>query len=528
MTSHTKSVRLNLGCGFNKHDGYINIDSAPECEPDMTFDLERFPWPFADSSVDEIRMEHVLEHVGKTTAEYVNIWKELWRIGKPGCKIDIAVPHWNHENFHHDPTHVRTVTPVGIAMFDQMRNVRDMEGGGRETKLGLFSGIDIDVQAQDIQFGYTPKIAEAYNSGKLSNAELDHLREHQNNIVNEIRVSARVVKPARGSLLLHARRNKPHRPKPHVLFITEQEPGYIFPYNFQGSLEASGLATHTTTHPDSFKKEERALAEAEFLRVTTAEQPDLIVMSSSSLMGPHAIPLTTVSSLSKKLEIPVACVFPDSDEHLFSAIDTIRAAGITIILWDGARAYQKHAGGEVRILPLWAPTDTRLFRDSGLERDTGVCFVGTVEGAHGERKEMLEALRAAGISVTALGSNKEADRRIPASEYARTLGRSKISLNFSKNAHGTTQLKARVFETLLCGALLLEQENPESRAAFVAGTEYVEFSSAKDLVEKIKYYLSHEDERAKIAAAGKQAVIAYGPREYWRRVFVAMGVISKA
>jgi len=118
-------MKLNLGCGFNKYEGYTNVDSAPECAPDIVCNLEETPWPWEDSSVSEIRMEHVLEHLGETSERYLAIWQELYRVGADGCEIKIVVPHWNHDNFHNDPTHKRPVTPEGIELFDQARNVRD-------------------------------------------------------------------------------------------------------------------------------------------------------------------------------------------------------------------------------------------------------------------------------------------------------------------------------------------------------------------------------------------------------------------
>ena len=192
-------IKLNLGCGFNKYEGYVNVDSAPECKPDTVWDLEKTPWPWKDSSVDEIKLEHVLEHLGQTTERYLAIWKEMWRVCRNGALIDIKVPHWNHENFYHDPTHVRAVTPIGVAMFDQTRNIRNAEENGKETKLGLFTGVDIDIQESDIEYFYTGEIVNALNRGEFDRAGLEHLRSHQNNISNEIRIKARVVKPVRGT-----------------------------------------------------------------------------------------------------------------------------------------------------------------------------------------------------------------------------------------------------------------------------------------------------------------------------------------
>ena len=55
-------LKLNLGCGNNKYDGFLNVDKFGE--PDIKWDLEKFPWPWEDNSVDEIRIIHVLEHLG--------------------------------------------------------------------------------------------------------------------------------------------------------------------------------------------------------------------------------------------------------------------------------------------------------------------------------------------------------------------------------------------------------------------------------------------------------------------------------
>jgi hypothetical protein len=58
-------LRLNLGCGSKRLDGYINVDKFGD--PDLQFDLETFPYPWENNSVTEIKMHHVLEHLGQQT-----------------------------------------------------------------------------------------------------------------------------------------------------------------------------------------------------------------------------------------------------------------------------------------------------------------------------------------------------------------------------------------------------------------------------------------------------------------------------
>ena len=59
-------MKLNLGCGHDHKEGYVNVDVSDLGKPDMVVDLEVLPWPWQDSSIDEILIKHTLEHLGQT------------------------------------------------------------------------------------------------------------------------------------------------------------------------------------------------------------------------------------------------------------------------------------------------------------------------------------------------------------------------------------------------------------------------------------------------------------------------------
>tara|TARA_Y100001968_G_scaffold329487_1_gene378929 strand:+ start:6098 stop:6664 length:567 start_codon:yes stop_codon:yes gene_type:complete len=137
-------IKLNLGCGENRLPGYVNVDKYGE--PDIRHDLESFPWPWSDNSVSEIRLVHVLEHLGKETDVYFGIFKEIYRICRNGSQIFIVVPHFRHQYFYDDPTHVRVVTPLGLQLFSQKANKLWAEQGAANSPLGQYLGIDFELK----------------------------------------------------------------------------------------------------------------------------------------------------------------------------------------------------------------------------------------------------------------------------------------------------------------------------------------------------------------------------------------------
>lgn len=64
------------------------------------------------------------------------------------------------------------------------------------------------------------------------------------------------------------------------------------------------------------------------------------------------------------------------------------------------------------------------------------------------------------------------------------------------------QTTARTFEIPGCGGFMLHQRTDEVRQCFSEGEEMACFGSPEELSQSVSYYLAHEDERRRIAAAG--------------------------
>ena len=138
-------MKLNLGCGPKRMPGWVNVDKHASLGPDQVVDLERFPWPWPDSSADEVLLSHVLEHLGQAPEVFIGVMKELWRVCKAGAQARIHVPDARHENFLGDPTHVRPVTLDTLALFSQSFNRQTLADGAANTPLGMLHGIDFEI-----------------------------------------------------------------------------------------------------------------------------------------------------------------------------------------------------------------------------------------------------------------------------------------------------------------------------------------------------------------------------------------------
>jgi hypothetical protein len=63
------------------------------------------------------------------------------------------------------------------------------------------------------------------------------------------------------------------------------------------------------------------------------------------------------------------------------------------------------------------------------------------------------------------------------------------------------QIKSRTFEQGLSGTLMICRQSPSLEEFYEPGKEFVPFETMEDCVEKVRYYLSHEEKRARIARA---------------------------
>jgi len=84
-----ENIKLHLGCGDRKLEGFVNIDNRKECEPDLVLDIgiDRFPYP--DGTVSEIVSNHAMEHF----PNFKGVVWDMGRVSKDGAIWVIEVPY---------------------------------------------------------------------------------------------------------------------------------------------------------------------------------------------------------------------------------------------------------------------------------------------------------------------------------------------------------------------------------------------------------------------------------------------------
>lgn len=109
MEEHKPLLKLNIGCGRKKINGYIGldkiqfIDNNNSARVDMVRDIDLHGLPFCDNSIEEILAESFFEHI--ENLEFV--LNECWRVLKIGGILKGNVPDYHSNGAFRDPTHKR-------------------------------------------------------------------------------------------------------------------------------------------------------------------------------------------------------------------------------------------------------------------------------------------------------------------------------------------------------------------------------------------------------------------------------------
>lgn len=164
-----------------------------------------------------------------------------------------------------------------------------------------------------------------------------------------------------------------------------------------------------------------------------------------------------------------------------------------------------------------------------------VAFVGSY---YPWRAELLSALPGVDLGIWGPGwerlpsdSPLHASRRgahTPPGSWIKIYACSKVVLALHNGGaagpYPVHQASPRVFEALGCGAFVIADSQRDVRSLFEDAKHLVVFRDAQDLRNKVSFFLSNDDARRSIAAAGRRAVLQH--HTYVRRVASLLEAIA--
>ncbi|MFC2070203.1 glycosyltransferase [Chloroflexota bacterium] len=153
---------------------------------------------------------------------------------------------------------------------------------------------------------------------------------------------------------------------------------------------------------------------------------------------------------------------------------------------------------------------------SKIEEKYEVSFIGRKSKTN--REQQISEIMNMNIPVSAFGRGWDGGF-VTLEEMVDIFRTSKINLNFAGT--GVRKgIKGRMTFICMAGGFLLTEYIPGLEDYFEIGKEIVCFNDTEEMIDKINYYLSHDEERRAIARAGwTRAVNEYTPTQMMSRIF---------
>lgn len=207
------------------------------------------------------------------------------------------------------------------------------------------------------------------------------------------------------------------------------------------------------------------------------------------------------------------------DEWRFESYSRHWVPYLDCCVTNSAAAVPRYQALHARVIHTIPNTGVAVVRSPGSRQARyDVSFVGSARLA--DRQQYLQAMRRAGADISVFGEGTTG--YVPLQDMLDIFRTSKINLNFSRTGPSGSrrQIKGRVFQVCLAGGFMLTEYAPGIEDYFEIGNEIACFEDPADMMDRIRYYLTHEEERCRMALAGwRKAARKYTSGHMVARVF---------
>ncbi|MFO0730016.1 MAG: glycosyltransferase [Nitrospiraceae bacterium] len=221
----------------------------------------------------------------------------------------------------------------------------------------------------------------------------------------------------------------------------------------------------------------------------------------------------TVQYISAKTSTLAVAFFSDDDWRLTHSLSVVAPYNFGVTTASQAVPVYTKAGFTNVIFSQYAANPKLFHPIVGVAKQYDVTFVGQ---AYQGRPELVTWLKEQGLSIHVWGQGWE---RVPAlrecsggflpqNEVLNVFAASRIVLGMSWTSDAKAlQIKGRIFEYASAGVFQLSTYDARLADYFAWGREIELYRDQTELLEKIRYYLVHDEERERIAQAGRARVL---------------------
>jgi hypothetical protein len=171
----------------------------------------------------------------------------------------------------------------------------------------------------------------------------------------------------------------------------------------------------------------------------------------------------------------------------------------------------------------WA-VNQQLYRPLDRPRRYAATFVGQ---PHGDRRQVVDALRRAGVDVQTWGYGWPRGK-LSTRQVVEVINESAVSLNLSNASVGALdQIKGRDFEVPACRALLVTKHVEALPEYYAVGTEVLTYDTLDDLIRTSRWALDHPSETERVREAGYQRVLRdHTYEQRFKEILRSAGVLA--
>lgn len=185
-------MKLNLGCGFRKKEGFVNVDLGDFCTPDVICDLARETWPWPESSVEFVQFEFSMEQMGESQADLKHVIKELYRVSKKEARVKIICLYPRHDQFFLNPLNSHRLSMEYFRMLSMKDNLSQIGQGQSDNCLALQYGVNFGMES--FRSLLSADIHQLMIENKITEDEVRRKMRFENNICQALEIDLVVIK----------------------------------------------------------------------------------------------------------------------------------------------------------------------------------------------------------------------------------------------------------------------------------------------------------------------------------------------